>query len=95
MISPRWSLLRRGYCALEEAMGILLPILTLASIVPDHVTMGAVAVASLWLGIGHTMLFYFGVYPTLRYRPFVKGLFAFGAGVCWPLWFLPHQILRR
>lgn len=86
---------RRWYTAVEEAMGMMLPILALASVMPDLVSLRAVALTALWIGCGHTLLYYFGLYPQLRYRPFFKGLFAFGAGVCWPLWFLRDSPARR
>lgn len=80
--------LRRGYALLEEGMGMLLPLLAIASTMPDLVSFQSVALVALWLGCGHTVLFYLNPYPPLRYRPFYRGLFAFGAGVCWPLWIL-------
>lgn len=85
----------KAYATLEEGMGMLLPLLAVASLVPELVSYQSVAFMSLWLGAGHTLLFYFGLYPTLRYRPFFKGLFGFGAGVCWPLWFVKDSPQRR
>ncbi len=82
---------RKGYALLEEVMGTLLPLLVIASAAPGWISLPSVAIASLWLGFGHAALYYLDLYPVLRCRPFYRGVFAIGAGVCWPLWILTRQ----
>lgn len=74
---------------------MLCPLLAVMSVVPELVSLRGIALLALWFGCGHTLLFFYGVFPQVRYRPFFKGLVAFGAGVCWPLWFLPRSPVRR
>ena len=89
------SRVRTCYAAIEEAAGMLCPLLAVISVVPALATLQGIALASLWIGCGHTLLHFYDVYPHLRYRPFFKGLFAFGAGTCWPLWFLLRSPVGR
>lgn len=81
--------------AIEEAAGMLCPLLAVMSVMPELATLRGIALLALWFGFGHTLLHFYGLYPHLRFRPFFKGLFAFGAGVCWPLWFLPRSPVGR
>ncbi len=95
-MTSRWfDRVARWHDKLEEAMGMVLPALALASLVPDLVSLQSVALAALWMGWGHTLLYYLGLYPKLRCRPVFKGLVAFAAGLAWPLWFLPQPAIRR
>ncbi len=87
--------LRAAYAAVEEAAGMLCPLLAIVSVAPPLATLPGIALVSLWIGFGHAVLHFYDLCPALRYRPVVKGLFAFGAGVCWPLWFLLRPPLGR
>lgn len=96
-MTPAWRRrVRRGYAALEEAAGMLCPLLYVVSVIPPLATLQGIALLSLWIGCGHTLLHFYDLCPPLvRYRPFIRGLFAFAAGLCWPLWFLRPTSLGR
>lgn len=83
------------HAAALEAAGMLCPLLALMSLVPELASLQGIALVSLWIGCGHTLLHYYNLCPVLRWNPFFKGLFAFGAGVLWPLWFLPRTPIGR
>lgn len=85
----------RYYALVEESAGMFCPLLALMSVVPELASLRGIALLSLWIGCGHTLLHFYDLCPEVRYRPFFKGLFAFGAGVCWPLWFLPRTPIGR
>lgn len=89
------SRIGRYYAAIEEGAGVLCPLLAAMSLIPELATLQGVALLSLWIGFGHTLLHFYDLCPQVRYRPFFKGLFAFGVGVCWPLWFLLQRPIRR
>lgn len=91
-----WSKqITRYYAAAEEGAGVLCPLLAVMSVIPELASLQGVALLSLWIGFGHTLLHFYDLCPRVRYRPFFKGLFAFGAGICWPLWFLPQKPIGR
>jgi hypothetical protein len=95
-MKPAWgNRLKTSYAAIEESAGVLCPLLVIMSVVPELASFRAIALISLWFGCGHTLLHFYDVYPALRFRPFYKGLFAFGAGICWPVWFLPGSPVGR
>lgn len=91
-----WGNRMRGwYAAVEESAGVLCPLLVIMSVIPELATLRGIALVALWFGFGHTLLYFYNLYPHLRFRPFFKGMFAFGAGVCWPVWFLPGSPVGR
>jgi hypothetical protein len=93
---PAWRKgVRTYYAAIEECAGVLCPLLAVMSVVPQIASLQGVALVSLWIGCGHTLLHFYGLCPRVRYRPFLRGLFAFGAGVCWPIWFLARRPIGR
>jgi hypothetical protein len=85
----------RLYAAIEESAGMLCPLLAVMAIFPELATLRGIALLSLWFGCGHTLLHFYSLCPPLRYRPFFRGLFAFGAGMCWPLWFVAPSAAGR
>lgn len=95
-MKPLWRRrVRIWYAAIEESAGVLCPLLCVMSVVPELASLRGVALLSLWIGCGHTLLHFYSLCPPIRYRPFFRGLFAFGAGMCWPLWFLPRTPIGR
>jgi len=78
---------KRVYPYVEEFAGVLCPALSLMSLLHNGDALQWSAFLFLWLGCGHAVLHFYDLYPQLRYRPFFKGLFAFGVGLCWPLWY--------
>jgi hypothetical protein len=87
---PTWKV---AYGHIEETAGLLCPLLSILSLIYQAGYLEWSALLFLWLGCGHTVLYFYDLYPQLRYRPFFKGLFAFGVGLCWPLWYA-HQSTR-
>ncbi len=86
-MSLPWSTTGRAiYARVEEFAGLLCPLLSLLSVMYNVGSLRWSALLFLWLGSGHTVLYFYGIYPELRYRPFFKGMFAFGVGLCWPVW---------
>jgi hypothetical protein len=84
---PTWKV---AYAHVEESAGVLCPLLSILSLIHQAGYLEWSAALFLWLGCGHTVLYFYGLYPELKYRPFFKGLFAFGVGLCWPLWYARH-----
>lgn len=78
---------KRVYPYVEEFAGVLCPLLSVMSVMHNADLLQWSAFLFLWLGGGHTVLHFYDLYPQLRYRPFFKGLFAFGVGIFWPLWY--------
>jgi len=81
---PTWKV---AYAHVEETAGVLCPLLSILSLIHQAGYVEWSALLFLWLGCGHTVLHFYGLYPQIGYRPFFKGLFAFGVGLCWPLWY--------
>lgn len=78
--------LHRNYEAVEHFFGVACPLLSALSVL-DYLGMIRWAWLLLfWLACGHYMLYYYDIFPRIKYRPFVKGLFVFGVGLLWPLW---------
>lgn len=87
--------LRKHYESVEQFFGVACPLLSVLSVL-DH--FGLIRWAWLllfWLSCGHWTLYLYDLYPTLKYRAFVKGLFVFGVGMLWPIWWALHLRKRR
>lgn len=78
-------------------LGVACPLLSALTIL-DHFELTRWAwLFILWLSCGHYTLYYYDLFPRLRYRGFIKGLFVFGIGLLWPVWCarrLPRKGLR-
>ncbi|MFK7916165.1 MAG: hypothetical protein AB8B93_19795 [Pseudomonadales bacterium] len=74
---------------IEEAAGCLCPLLLVLSLLPQSLLPGIAAATFLWLGLGHSLLYYFDRMPVTRAAPLVRGFSALIAGALWPL------LLRR
>jgi hypothetical protein len=84
---PEWKV---AYGHIEELAGVICPLLSVVSLLHYAGVLNWSALLFLWLGCGHTVLYFYDLYPPLRYRPFFRGMFAFGVGLCWPLWYATH-----
>lgn len=73
----------------EEAAGCLCPLLLMLSLVPTALLPAVAAGVCLWLGLGHSLLYYCNRMPVTRAAPVLRGVCALLAGLIWPL------LLRR
>lgn len=87
--------LRKHHDAVEHLFGVACPLLSALSILDYLGLIQWAWLLMLWLSCGHYSLYFYDVYPALKYRPFVKGLFVFGVGVLWPIWCAAHVSRRR
>jgi hypothetical protein len=91
MSETSWTRGRLLHGGVEEFFGVLCPALSALSLMDDGARLAGAAALFLWLGWGHAMLFAFDLYPELRHRPFLRGLFAFGVGLGWPIWWAARR----
>lgn len=87
--------LRQQYESVEYAFGVICPLLGALSVLDNLGLLRWAWLFFLWLSCGHYLLYFYDVYPLLRYRPFAKGLFVFGIGMMWPVWYVLRIHKRR
>ena len=87
MFPGAWKNRLAVYQRIEESAGMLCPLLSIISVMNQFTSLRWSAWLFLWLGCGHAVLHFYNLYPRLSYRPFFQGMFAFGVGLCWPLWY--------
>jgi hypothetical protein len=75
-----------NYNRVEHFFGVLCPVLWMVSVLHMHGMLEWSALLFLWLGYGHSLFYFYQIYPTVRYRPFVQGLAVVLLGLVWPLW---------
>ena len=85
-MTPKKYRLRRNYESIEQFFGVACPLLSALSILDYFDLIRWTWLFLLWLSCGHWSLYLNDLYPVLKYRPFVKGLFVFGVGLLWPVW---------
>lgn len=87
--------LRRHYESIEQFFGVACPLLSVLSVLDYFELIRWTWLLLFWLSCGHWTLYFYDLYPLLRYRPFFKGLFIFGVGLLWPLWCARYLRNRR
>jgi hypothetical protein len=83
--------LRRYYESAEYLFGVGCPLLSVLSVLDATGMVHWVWLLFFWMACGHFALYSSDTYPSIRYRPFARGLFAFGVGVAWPVWCTLHR----
>jgi len=78
--------LAKHYESVEEFFGVACPLLSALSILDHFGLLRWAWLLLFWLSCGHWSVYAYDLYPVLKYRAFVRGLFAFGVGLCWPVW---------
>jgi len=78
--------LTRHYRSVEQFFGVACPLLSVLSILDYFGAIRWAWVLLFWLSCGHWSLYLYDLYPALKYRAFVRGLFIFGVGLLWPVW---------
>lgn len=78
--------LSKHYESVEQFFGVACPLLSALSILDYFGLLRWAWLFLFWLSCGHWSLYFYGLYPVLKYRAFVKGLFIFGVGLLWPIW---------
>jgi hypothetical protein len=74
------------YARVEHFLGVLCPLLWMVSLLFSHGMLQWSALLFLWIGYGHSLFFFYQIYPRINYRPFCQGLAVVGLGLIWPLW---------
>jgi hypothetical protein len=75
-----------GYEAVEHVFGVVTPVLGALTVLDFFQQLAWAWLLFFWMSCGHWALYWQGTYPRLTQRPFVRGLFAFGVGLLWPVW---------
>jgi len=86
--------LRAPYRSVEHVLGVVCPLLGALSVLDAAGLLAWAWLLFFWMACGHYSLHACGIYPPLKYRAFVKGLFAFGVGLLWPVWCLGYRRVR-
>ena len=86
--------LAQGYDAVEHVFGVITPLASALSLLDAFGLLGWTWLLLFWLSCGHWVLYFYGAYPIVRHRPFVRGLFAFGVGLLFPVWLLARHRTR-
>ena len=71
---------------MEHVLGVATPLLGALTLLDFFGLLGWTWLLFFWMSCGHWALYFYGTYPHLRHRPFVRGMFAFGVGLLWPVW---------
>ena len=87
--------LRAYHDAVEHFFGVACPVLSGLSLLHYAEMIQWAWLFLLWLSCGHYSLYFYNVFPVIKYRPFVKGLFVFGVGLLWPVWCAAHANKRK
>lgn len=83
-----------AYDGLEHVFGVITPLASVLSLLDAFGLLAWTWLLLFWLSCGHWAIYYFDAYPTLKHRPFVRGLFAFGVGLFWPVWLAARRPVR-
>lgn len=87
--------LKEAHDAIEHVFGVITPALGALTLLDFFGLLEWTWLFFFWLACGHWAAYGFDAYPRLPHRPFVRGLFAFGFGVLWPLWLATRAHGRR
>lgn len=83
------------YEGIEQFFGVACPLAGAVSLLDFWELLGWTWLLLLWMSCGHYALYWYDACPVLKYRPFVRGLFVFGVGILWPVWFAARGRDRR
>jgi hypothetical protein len=86
---------RVTYAGIEFLFGVVCPLLWMVSMLHAHGLLQWSALLFLWLGYGHSLFYFYQIYPTVKYRPFLQGLAVVGLGLMWPLWCAQYAAPKR
>src|SRR5688572_32437847 len=73
--------LRARYESIMHFFGVACPVLSALSILHYAGLIQWLWLFMLWLACGHFLLYFYNLYPLIKYRAFAQGLFVFGVGL--------------
>jgi hypothetical protein len=88
----RWE---TRYESVEYFLGVACPLLGALSVLDHFGLIRWTWLVLFWMSAGHYALYFYDIFPSIKYRPFFKGMFVFGVGVAWPLWCLVRVPKKR